>query len=146
MQQNDVLNQVLVVMGRSLLQYSADAWPGTGSGARASRSAVEALIPEQKAHIAHLADLLDSRGWTIDFGVYPDFTDLHYLSLDFVLPHLIENQRGIVTEIESALPKCAGDPQGVALLNEILPGERGVLAKLEELSRSKPPAPAQSAA
>ncbi len=146
MQQNDVLNQVLVVMGRSLLQYSADAWPWTGSSETASRSAVEALIPEQRRHIAQLADLLDGRGWTIDFGVYPDFTDLHYLSLDFVLPHLIENERGIVTEIESALPKCASDPEGAALLAEILPAERAVLTKLEELSRSKPPAPAQSAA
>jgi hypothetical protein len=146
MQQNDVLNQVLVVMGRSLLQFSADAWPWTGSSAGSSRAAVEALIADQKGRVAHLVDLLDGRGWTIDFGVYPDFTDLYYLSLDFVLPHLIENEHGIVSEIEAALPKCAGDPQGAALLTEFLPAERAVLAKLEELSRSKPPAPVQSAA
>jgi hypothetical protein len=146
MQQNEVLNQVLVVMGRSLLQYSADAWPWTGSHSSASRAAVEELIADQKTRVARLAELLDARGWTIDFGVYPDFTGLHYLSLEFVLPHLVENQRGVVTEIETALPKCTADPEGTALLIEILAAERAVLSKLEELSRSKPPAPAQSAA
>jgi hypothetical protein len=146
MQQNEVLNQVLVVMGRSLLQYSSDAWPWTGSHSSAARAVVEGLTAEQKTRVGHLADLLDGRGWTIDFGVFPDFTGLHYLSLDFVLPHLVEDQRGVVREIEAALPKCAGDSAGTALLTEILPAERGVLSKLEELSRSKPPAPAQTAA
>jgi hypothetical protein len=146
MQQNEVLNQVLVVMGRSLLQYSAAAWPWTASRETASRAAVEALIAEQSGRVRQLADLLDRRGWTIDFGVFPDFTDLHYLSLDFVLPHLVENQRSVVKEIETALPRCVGDPEGTALLLEILSGERSTLARLEELSRSKPTAPAQSAA
>lgn len=146
MQQNEVLNQVLVVMGRSLLQYSADAWPWTGSHSSASRTAVEALMAEQKTRVGQLADLLDNRGWTIDFGVFPDFTDLHFLSLDFVLPHLVENERRVVNEIEAALPQCSSDPEGAALLSEFLPGERAVLSKLEELCRPKPTASAQSAA
>jgi hypothetical protein len=146
MQQNEVLNQVLVVIGRSLLQYSADAWPWTASRSAASRTAVEALVVEQSGRVRQLAELLDGRGWTIDFGVFPDFTGLHYLSLDFVLPHLVENERAVVKEVESAVPLCSDDPEGAALLAEILPAERATLARLEELSRSKPPAPAQSAA
>ena len=90
--------------------------------------------------------LLDERGWTIDFGVFPDYTGLHFLSLDFVLPHLVENERAVVREIELALPKCAGDAEGSALLAELLEGERATLAKLEELTRSKPATPAQTAA
>jgi hypothetical protein len=146
MQQNEVLNQVLVVMGRSLLQFSADAWPWTGSHSSSSRAVVEALFAEQKTRVGQLADLLDSRGWTIDFGVYPDFTDLYYLSLEFVLPHLAENERSVVGEIETALPKCVSDPEGAALLTAILPAEGAVLSRLEELSRSKPTPSAQSAA
>jgi hypothetical protein len=89
---------------------------------------------------------LDGRGWTIDFGVFPDFTDLHYLSLDYVLPHLVANERSVVRQIEAALSQCTGDAKGTALLTEILEGEHVVLAKLDELARSKPPTPAQSAA
>jgi hypothetical protein len=146
MQQNELLNQVLIVMGRSLLQYSADCWPWTGSGETGLRGAVEGLIPEQTDRVRRLAELLDSRGWTIDFGVFPDYTGLHYLSLDFVLPHLVENERTVVKEIELALPNCAGDTEGSALLAELLDGERATLARLEELTRSKPATPAQSAA
>jgi hypothetical protein len=146
MQQNDVLNQVLVVTGRSLLQYSADCWPWTGSGEAALRAAIQALLPAQTERVRRLAILLDERGWTIDFGVFPDYTGLHFLSLDFVLAHLVENERAVVKEIELALPKCAGDAEGSALLAELLEGERATLAKLEELTRSKPATPAQTAA
>ena len=117
-----------------------------GSGSTAPRSAVEVLIAEQTVRVRRLAELLDGRGWMIDFGVFPDFTDLHYLSLDYVLPHLVENERSVVKQIEAALPQCAGDAEGTALLTEILQGERATLVRLEELSRSKPAAPAQSAA
>jgi len=146
MQQNEILNQVLIVMARSLLQYSAQAWPWTGNGSAGPRSTVDALVAEQSRRIGQLAELLDSRRWTVDFGVFPDFTDLHYLSLEYFLPHLIQNQRAVVREIESAVPQVAGDAEGSALLSEILQGERAALARLEELSRPQPATPAQSAA
>jgi len=146
MQQNELLNQVLIVMGRSLLQYSAQAWPWTGDGPAGPQSTVNGLIAEQSGRIGQLADLLDSRRWTVDFGVFPDYTDLHYLSLEYVLPHLVQNQRSVIREIEAVIPQCASDAEGLALLAEILQGERAALAKLEELSRPHPATPAQSAA
>jgi hypothetical protein len=146
MQQNELLNQVLIVMGRSLLQYSAQAWPWTSNGSSGPLAAVDGLIAEQSQRIGQLADLLDARRWTVDFGVFPDYTDLHYLSLQYVLPHLVENQRSVVREIEAVLPQCVSDTEGCELLNEILQGERATLASLEELSRPHPATPAQSAA
>ena len=107
MQQNEVLNQILITLGRSLLQYSGAAWPWTGSSSTVSRAAIEALIGEQADHIRQLAELLDSRGWTIDFGVFPDFTDLHYLSLQYVLPHLVENS---APSSGRSKPRCRGAP------------------------------------
>jgi len=33
-----------------------------------------------------MVELLDQRGWTVDFGGYPtDYTDLHFVSLEFLL-------------------------------------------------------------
>jgi hypothetical protein len=146
MQQNEVLNQVVIAVGRSLLQYSGAAWPWTGSSSTVSRAAVEALIGEQAEHIRQLAELLDSRGWTTDFGVFPDFTDLHYLSLKYVLPHLVENERAVIGQIEAAVSRCAGDEEAVKLLSEIGVGERSILARLDDFSRSAPAAASQSAA
>jgi hypothetical protein len=89
---------------------------------------------------------LDSRRWTIDFGAFPDFTDLHYLSLTFVLPHIVENERKIVRELELALPACAGDSQATALVAAILVEESQTLAELKRLAGPTPSATTQSAA
>jgi hypothetical protein len=146
MQQNELLNDVLIVMGRSLLQYAAQAWPWIRDGSDALQTALNEQIAAQGARIEKLSALLDSRRVWIDFGAFPDFTDLHYLALDFVLPHLVENERGVVKAIESAIPRCADDAEGAALLTEILAGERSTLARLEDLGRPKSSLAAQSAA
>ncbi len=146
MQQNEVLNQSLDHAWPQLAAVLGAAWPWTGSSSTVSRAAIEALIGEQADHIRQLAELLDSRGWTIDFGVFPDFTDLHYLSLQYVLPHLVENERAVIGQIEAAVPRCAGDEEAVKLLSEIGVGERSILTRLDDFSRSAPAAASQSAA
>jgi len=146
MQHNDVLNGVLILLRRSLLQYAGEAWPWSGSGSGEPRAEIDRLIAAQADRVRRLADLLDGRRWTIDFGAYRDFSDLHYLSLSFVLPHLVENEQTIVREIELALPACAGDSEGTALLAEILVGESQSLSELQRLAAPKSNATTQSAA
>ncbi len=110
------------------------------------RAAIDRLIAAQAERVRKLAELLDGRRWTIDFGAFPDFTDLHYLSLTFVLPHLVENERQIVRELELALPACAGDSQATALVAAILAEESQALVELQRLAGPKPSATTQSAA
>ncbi|HEV8070283.1 MAG TPA: hypothetical protein VGP76_21395 [Planctomycetaceae bacterium] len=138
MQHNDVLNGVLILLRRSLLQYAAEAWPWTGSGSGEPQAAIDRLIAAQAERVRKLAELLDSRRWTIDFGAFPDFTDLHYLSLVFVLPHIAENERQIVRELELALPACAGDSQATALVAAILSEESQALVELTRLAGPRP--------
>src|SRR5579863_9768791 len=137
MQQNEVLNWVLIVIGRSLLQYTPQAWPWTRNGATQLHKTLEQLISEQSDRVRQLAELLDSRRFTVEFGVFPDFTDLHFLSLEYLLPHLRDNERWVVEQVESAVQRAAGDPDGSALLARVLEGERATLAKLEEVTAPK---------
>ncbi|HEV8002717.1 MAG TPA: hypothetical protein VGP63_22720 [Planctomycetaceae bacterium] len=146
MKHNDVLNGVLILLRRSLLQYAGEAWPWIGSGSAEPREEVDKLIAAQGERVRKLADLLDARRWTIDFGAFRDFTDLHYLSLRFVLPHLVDNERTIVREIELALPACAGDSEATALVAETLVAESQALTQLEHLAGPKLSPTAQSAA
>jgi hypothetical protein len=146
MQHNDVLNGVLILLRRSLLQYAAEAWPWTGSGSGELQAAIDRLIAAQAERVRKLAELLDGRRWTIDFGAFRDFTDLHYLSLTFVLPHLVENERQIMRELGLALPACAGDSQATALVAAILAEESQALVELQRLAGPKPSATTQSAA
>jgi hypothetical protein len=146
MQHNDVLNGVLVLLRRSLLQYAAEAWPWIATGASEVHVQVDRLIATQSERVRKLVDLLDARRWTMDFGAFRDFTDLHYLSLAFLLPHLVENQKTIVSEIERALPQCAGDSQATALVAEILVGESQALSELQQLVARQAKPAAQSVA
>ena len=146
MEQNELLNDVLIVMCRSLLQYAGQAWPWSSDGADALRNAVNELIAGQSARIEKLSSFLDGRGHIIDFGAFPDYTDLHFLALGFVLPHLVENQRSVVKAIEAALARSTDDTEGSALLTEILAGEQTTLGRLEELTGPTPSVRAQSAA
>ena len=69
MEQNELLNDVLIVICRSLLQYAGQAWPWSSDGADALQNAVNELIADQGTRVEILSSFLDSRGYIIDFGV-----------------------------------------------------------------------------
>lgn len=127
------LNDLLVDLGRSLLQYADESWPWS-PGAAQERE-VRELAAQQREHVLSLAELLDARNWTVDFGGYPtDYTDLHFLSLGFFLPRLAEAQSAVVAELDEAVHRCADDAEAVELLRQILAGERAIAQKLTALA------------
>jgi hypothetical protein len=129
------LNDLLVDLGRSLLQYADESWPWAKTAEAAAERTVRAAAAEQRDHVAQLADLLADRNWTIDFGGYPtDYTDLHFLSLDFFLPRLADAQAALVSELDDAVHGCIDDPEAVALLQEVLDGERQIAEQLKTLT------------
>jgi hypothetical protein len=131
------LNDLLVDLGRSLLQYADESWPWANSGEAAAEQTVRAAAAEQRDHVARLADLLADRAWAIDFGNYPtDYTDLHFLSLDFFLPRLAAAQAALVAELDDAVHGCVDDPEAVALLRDVLTGERDIATRLTALAKS----------
>jgi hypothetical protein len=131
------LNDLLVDLGRSLLQYADESWPWANSGEATAERTVRAAAAEQRDHVARLADLLADRNWAIDFGGYPtDYTDLHFLSLDFFLPRLAAAQAALVTELDDAVHGCIDDPEAVTLLRDVLTGERDIATRLTALTRA----------
>jgi hypothetical protein len=136
---NQTLNDLLIDVSRSLLQYAVDAWPWAGPDTETGRLSVLRLAKGQSAHAAKLADLLLARGWTIDFGTYPtEYTDLHYVSLDYFLSLLAQDQRELVAEIEQVLVGCREDDEAASVLRRLLDNQREIAAKLAELRRPSP--------
>ncbi|HET6425037.1 MAG TPA: hypothetical protein VFG20_15225 [Planctomycetaceae bacterium] len=135
---NAKLNELVVDLGRSLLQYAAESSPWAKTGALADE--MERLAARQRESVAKLVDLLDSRGWVVDFGVYPtDYGDLHFLGWNYFVPKLRASQDALVAELDEAVHTCVDDPEAVELLREILTEERSVNAALGALST--PPLP-----
>ncbi len=135
---NNALNQVLIQLDKSLLSYVAEAWPWSSSGEADVQRAVNELVDRRRANVGRLADLLLDREWPIDFGAYPtDYTDLHYVALDYLLALVVKDQKQLTAEIETARQPTSNDAEGRKLLDEILADERETLARLEKLVASR---------
>ena len=133
-EKNQELQDLLVYLTRSMLQYVGECWPWTGNHPE-ERQVIDELVARQRSEIAKLVDLLDARRQPIDFGSYPtEFTDLHYLALDHLLGELIEAEQALVETIEQISRDCAGDAEAETVVKEILAAERENLERLRELA------------
>jgi hypothetical protein len=138
---SDVLNRLLARLYRSLLQYAVDCWPWTTAADTAviestEQRSIEQIAVRQRAFVARLVDLISRRGDVVDFGSYPDNSELHYVSLDYLLGKLIADEQGLVAELQAALVDLPSDADAAALIAEILTAEKENLSRLGELSRS----------
>ena len=137
---NEALNQVLIDLDKSLLSYVAEAWPWSSQADATVRGAVEELAVRRRESVGRLADQLVEREWPVDFGTYPtEYTDLHYVGLDYLLSQLVHDQKRVTAGIERTLRAASGDAQAKPLLEEILNSERDTLARLQKLPRSRTP-------
>lgn len=136
---NPELNRLLINLGRSLLQYVGECWPWTGADGEIERALILRIVDRQSEDVARLADLLVRRHWSVDFGTYPtDYTDLHYVALDFLLDQLIANEESLIGELEAGIETTAqDDPEAARLLRDIVSQERDNLTELRKLSGSR---------
>ena len=135
-QHNSKLNQLLIDLGRSLLQYvgQCSSWTSRSEAAMAEQFCK--LVELQEEHEAELADLLTERRWTIDYGGFPaKFTDLHFLSLKYLLKLIVQDQKAILSELEDASHICVDDPEAAALIDSILRSERHITERIESLTK-----------
>jgi hypothetical protein len=132
---NSRLNDLLIDLGRSLLQYAGEAWPWTAAfDSGAARQVIEQLGAEQRKSVEQIAKLLQERHHTVDFGVYPDeYTSLHYVSQRYMLDQLIVNERSLVEECDALARECRQDPEAASLIESIREREQRALSELRKL-------------
>jgi hypothetical protein len=130
----DTLNRLLAIHYRSLPSYLTEASPWTHHGDEVATSAVEDIVVSHKAIVARLAEEIQNRGGIVNPGEYPtEYTDLHFLSLDYLL---LEVQAALDRDIQS-IQDCMGllehDRVGKALAEEALGNARGHRQTIAEL-------------
>jgi hypothetical protein len=124
---------------RSLLQYLADAVPWTAAEDQDTWARLRRLIEEDREALAALARLLRRHRLAPPYlGPYPEpFTTLNDLSLDRLLPLLVEHQGRDVAVLETELARVQ-DAEARLHLERLLEVKRRHLAELGELSKTHP--------
>lgn len=135
----ETLNRVLQIQYRSLPRYLVYGSPWTQSNGNGSpaAAALENIVHDQEQMTERLADFILSHRGQPDVGDFPvEFTDLHFLSIDYLLRELLYYQQQDVSELERCVTALAGsEPEAQALAEEALGSERAHLESLEQLSK-----------
>ncbi len=136
--QNIRLNEILIRILRGLLQYSGECWPWSSASQDGEHAAIQNMVVEQQEDVHQLSSLLDERGHFIDFGTYPtEYTDLHFVSLDYLLDELVAEQTDLVADLDRAVSDCRDDPPAQELLQSIVPSAIAHLERLRELAAAR---------
>lgn len=131
---NDRLNELLIALGRSLLQYVGESWPWSADNDLSEQAAINQMVAEQQESIALIANLLAARGHLIDPGAYPtDYTSLHYVALDYLLSQLVEQQQFLAGEARAAMLDAHGDEEAELLLTGVSAQVERHAAELQRL-------------
>ena len=137
---NELINELLIAVHRSLLQYSVECWPWTAPGEASEQDAITDMVQEQQIFVHRLVELLLESEFTIDFGGFPtEFTDLHYVALDFMLQEMIKDEEFLIAQLERGHAVVADDVEASSLLAELTAAERRHLTQLRELAAAHPP-------
>ncbi|QDU37894.1 hypothetical protein Mal4_22130 [Maioricimonas rarisocia] len=150
MTQSDInaqLNDLLILIGRNLLQYLGESWPWVGDDEVALGQTVQKHVQEQQKEISQIVDLLERRYHPIDFGAFPTaYTSLHYVAIDYLLDQLVGEQRTLVEEVGRISSNVTMDQDAAGLLREIYQAESRRLEELESLARQRKSSPDTRAA
>ena len=130
-----ILNRLLRLHSRSLPTYLASAPPWRRSSDEEASQALEQIASDHSRTVDRLATSIMSKRGMVSMGEFPmEFTDLHDLSISFVIAQVIEKQETLVSNIQSLIGQLGSDPMSKALAEETLGEAKGHLDNLRELA------------
>ncbi|MDA1231303.1 MAG: hypothetical protein O2856_11065 [Planctomycetota bacterium] len=139
-QDNEILlNNVLIQMARSFLQYVSESSPWVASNAASDEAQLMILAARQRQDVAEIVAMLDGREHYIDFGSFPtEYTDQQFLSLQAIMGGLICSQKSVCNRISTLIVslRTAGDVAGFDLLTTVESHERDILRAMNEIEKT----------
>ena len=130
----DLLNELLAIEYRSFPMYLTDACPWTHHGDERATETLANIAADQKQMVQRIGEFIIDMGGRVDTGEYPmEFTDTHFLSLDFLLKELVRYQRQDVAAIERIVRELGDVRAAHELAEETLGSERAHLEAIEAL-------------
>jgi hypothetical protein len=133
-----VLQNVVRKEGRSLLQYVGESFPWTtAQNHHVLPVLFEMVKEEQQGVTAVVAYLLKQRKRPPYLGAYPmSFTTINFMSLDFLLPYLIDFEKRRIADLENNFIMVTED-EPKHILKSLLDVKKRHLATLMEITGPK---------
>ena len=130
----EILNRVLRDLSGCFLQYVGECWPWTafGSDGNKQRNAVMQCVERQRQSIGLIASFLNPKQDRVEFGDFStDYTDLHYVSLQFLVKRLVESQQKLVESADRSLAQLSGAEAARIVMSTVVSNERANLVALQ---------------
>lgn len=147
-QDNEILlNNTLIQMSCSFLQYVSESWPWVRLEASAIEEQVRVLAARQRQDVGELVNLLSAREYHIDFGSFPtEYTDQQFLGLSVLIGRLKHSQKLICDRISAAVVSLAtaGDSEASEILRSVGHHEAEILKALGEIEQELKPVAAKA--
>ncbi len=129
------LHRVFITIYRSLPMYLTYASPWTHRGDEPIVDVLRHIVADHKAICERIAQYLQEHQVPVDTGDYSmGFTDLHDLSLDYLVSRLIRCQQQDIAVIAAGVSELASVPAAKTLAEEALGAARAHLEALEGLA------------
>ena len=131
----EILNRVLRDVSSCFLQYVGDCWPWTAFGADGDklRAVVNQCVARQRESIRLLTEYLAPRQRRVEPGPFSaDFTDLHYVSMQFLIKQLVSTQTCLVDAVNRTVTTFPSGDEARDLLEVVARNEQENLAALTQ--------------
>ena len=130
----DLLNELVSIEYRSLPMYLTFAMPFRTAGEDRAVETLRHIVSDQQHMVAKLAEEIQAREGAVDVGDFPmEFTDMHDLSLQYLIKDVIHWQQCDIYRIEQIAAQLSDDRVARELAQEVLGSERAHLEALLEL-------------
>lgn len=131
---NALLNHLLAILCRSFPQYLKYSRPYVPPGRGALMETINAIVSDQNGLIERIGHLLEDAHTAARRGEFPmEFTDLHDLSIDFLIGSAISYQEQDIAKISELVEQLRLAPAAQSLAEEALGMAKGHLDSLREL-------------
>jgi hypothetical protein len=129
------LNRLFITIYRSLPMYLTYAAPWSHRGDERIEETLRHIVADHKALCARIAQFLQEQQAPLNTGDYPmGFTDLHDLSLDYLVSRLVRCQRQDIAAITGCVQDLKAQAAARTLAEEALGAARAHLESLEQLA------------
>ena len=130
----EILNRVLRDLSSCFVQYVGECWPWTAIGSDGDKlqAVIRQCVARQLQSIERIAEHLAARQSRVEYGRFStEFTDLHYVSLQFLVKQLVAAQMRLVESLDRTVTMLPSGDAAREILEAVRRNEHENLSALQ---------------